>query len=173
MALPLANAYRARNHEVAFAVKDIAAAGTIIPATVIPCIKRRYGTRLRILRAPPRQLCGNIACLRFWQSRHSSQHGASMDEPVPACEAGSARARLFANGDARGANCRGASLHDRPRIFLPPRLTPVPAFIPEVDQERLCRSEEFCNAINQVRLRNAARRRCLALPISSTPTSIY
>ena len=36
MALPLANAYRARNHEVAFAVKDIAAAGTIIPADSYP-----------------------------------------------------------------------------------------------------------------------------------------
>jgi len=37
-------------------------------------------------------------------------------------------------------------------FFLPPRLTPVPAFIPEVDQERLCRSEELLlNAINQVR----------------------
>ena len=35
-ALPLANAYRARHHEVAFAGKDIAAAGTVIPAGTYP-----------------------------------------------------------------------------------------------------------------------------------------
>jgi hypothetical protein len=31
-ALPLVNAYRARGHEVAFAVRDVAAASAVIPA---------------------------------------------------------------------------------------------------------------------------------------------
>lgn len=165
MALPLANAYRAGGHEVAFAVKNIAAAGFVIPADSYP-----------VYQAPVWQPVLNAGAERpisyaeilLNQGFGNSAKLASMVR---------AWIRLFqllkpdllvldfsptAMLAAHIAGIRHCTIGLG--FFLPPRLTPVPAFISSANQERLRHSEELLlRSLNEVRMQlGAAPLTCFA-----------
>ncbi len=152
-ALPLANAYRARGHEVAFAVKDIAAASTVIRADTYA-----------IYQAPVWQLMGNTTLPRpisyaeilLNHGYGNPQHLTSMVRAwigLFKLVAPDLLVLDFSPTAMLAAHILG--LHHCTighGFFLPPRMTPVPAFVPDADPDRLARSEEaLLRSINRAR----------------------
>jgi UDP:flavonoid glycosyltransferase YjiC (YdhE family) len=158
-ALPLANAYRARGHEVAFAVRDVPAASAVIPAESysvfqapvwypVPNASTRPISYAEILLnhgfGDSRKLASMVrAWIRLFELFRPDLVALDFS-PTAMLASRIAGVRHFTVGMG---------------FFLPPRLTPVPAFIEGADHERLCRSEAtLLDSINLARTHLGASR---------------
>lgn len=163
-ALPLANAYRSRGHEVAFAVRDVAAASAVIPAEIYP-----------VFQAPVWYPVTNASARPISYAEILLNHG--FGDPRKLASMVRAWIRLFElfrpdlvaldfSPTAMLASHIAGVRHFTIGMgfFLPPRLTPVPAFVDGADHERLCRSEAtLLDSINLARRHlGASRLACFA-----------
>jgi UDP:flavonoid glycosyltransferase YjiC (YdhE family) len=162
-ALPLANAYRARHHEVAFVVKDIAAAGAVIPAGSFQVYQTPVWHRVSNSGATrPISYAEILLGLGFGDSRKLAamvRAWIGMFElltPDLVMLDYSPTAMLAASV----AGVRHCTIG--PGFFLPPRATPVPGFVRTTNQERLCRSEELL-----LKSINVVRTQCGAPPLAN------
>jgi UDP:flavonoid glycosyltransferase YjiC (YdhE family) len=151
-ALPLANAYRARGHEVGFAVRDVAATSAVIPA-------ESYS----VFQAPVWYPLPNASSRPISYAEILLNHGfGDARKLVSMVRAWIRLFELFrpdlvvldfsptAMLAAHIAGVRHCTIGLG--FFLPPRLTPVPAFVDGADHARLCRSEAtLLESVNVVR----------------------
>jgi UDP:flavonoid glycosyltransferase YjiC (YdhE family) len=171
-AVSLANAYRARGHDVGFVVRDIAAAGVVIPADAFP-----------VYQAPVWQPAASAVVQRpISYAEILLNHGLGDSTRLASMTRAWIRLLQLLKPDllvldfsptamlaAQIAGIRHCSFGAG--FFLPPHLSPVPAFRPSANHEQLCRSEGLVlAAINQVRDQlGAAPLACFADFFASVP----